>query len=161
MIVILTQPETCASDPCVDENTEYCSDSNGSSEFKCVCHEGFDGIHCEYRCPLECTKYEICESEIDSSSIKKWKCINTQPIFPTVCEANPCCESGPTPLCCQNGVCSNDNFVFNATINNANECQCLCTDNFAGLFKYSHHIKTFNETGPTDCMCFMMSFLEI
>ena len=51
------------------------------------------------------------------------------------CLANPCCESGPTPLCCQNGVCSNENFVFNATTNNANECQCLCTDNFTGLFK--------------------------
>ena len=51
------------------------------------------------------------------------------------CEANPCCESGPTPLCCQNGVCNNVNFVFNATTNNADECQCLCTDNFSGLFK--------------------------
>ena len=61
--------------------------------------------------------------------------IPTTTIPPEVCEANPCCESGPTPLCCQNGVCSNDNFVFNATTNNANECQCLCTDNFSGLFK--------------------------
>ena len=49
-----------------------------------------------------------------------------------VCEANPCCESGPTPLCCQNGVCSNENFVYNATLNNADQCQCLCTDNFSG-----------------------------
>ena len=51
---------------------------------------------------------------------------------PEVCEANPCCESAPTPLCCQNGVCSNENFVYNATLDNANECQCLCTDNFSG-----------------------------
>ena len=50
-----------------------------------------------------------------------------------VCEANPCCESGPNPLCCQNGVCSNENFVFNATSNNTDECQCRCSDNFSGL----------------------------
>ena len=144
MIVILTQPETCASDPCVDENTEYCSDSNGSSEFKCVCHEGFDGIHCEYKCPLECKEYEICVSEIDSSSIKKWECITS--FVPEVCEANPCCKSGLNPeLCCQNGVCSNDNYVFtgDAITNNTDECGCLCTDNFSGLFKYSHHMKGF------------------
>ena len=48
----------------------------------------------------------------------------------------PCCESGPTPLCCLNGVCSNENFVYNTIMDNADECQCLCTDNFTGLFKY-------------------------
>ena len=57
---------------------------------------------------------------------------------PPACEANPCCENGPEPLCCQNGVCSNDNFVFNGT--NANECQCLCTDNYSGLIKWQSSI---------------------
>ena len=48
------------------------------------------------------------------------------------CEANPCCESSiVTALCCENGVCSNDTFIFNGT--NADECKCLCTDNFTGL----------------------------
>ena len=46
------------------------------------------------------------------------------------CQANRCCENGPNPLCCQNGVCNDDNFVFNGT--NANECQCLCSVNFSG-----------------------------
>ena len=55
---------------------------------------------------------------------------NEIPDNPWVCEANPCCENGPIPLCCQNGVCSNENFVFNGT--NDDECQCLCTDNFSG-----------------------------
>ena len=61
--------------------------------------------------------------------------------LPAECEANPCCESGSRQnwLCCQNGVCGDDNFVFNATTNNADECQCLCTDNFSGLFKYSQY----------------------
>ena len=64
MIVILPQngPETCATDPCVANNTIYCSDSGGSSEYKCVCNEGFDGQHCEYECPLECEENEICIS---------------------------------------------------------------------------------------------------
>ena len=48
----------------------------------------------------------------------------------------PCCESGPSPLCCQHGVCSNENFVYNAIMDNTDECQCLCSDNFTGLFKY-------------------------
>ena len=54
-----------------------------------------------------------------------------------VCEANPCCRSGPNPeLCCQNGVCSDENYVFSgdAITNNSDECKCLCTDNFGGLF---------------------------
>ena len=55
---------------------------------------------------------------------------------PEECEANACCESGPREnwLCCQNGVCNNDNFVFvgNATTNNTDECACLCTENFSG-----------------------------
>ena len=124
-------------------NTEFCSDSNGSSQYKCICNEGFDGIHCEHKCPLEtltlCEEDEICISEIDSS-YQKWECIS-EVIYE--CKANLCCENGPNPLCCQNGVCSNENFVFNATTNNANECQCLCTSNFAGLLKYSHHMKGF------------------
>ena len=141
MIVILPQngPETCATDPCVVNNTEFCSDSDGNSEFKCNCHEGFDGQHCEYECSLECKENEICISEIESS-YQKWKCISE---VINECEANPCCGNGPNPLCCQNGVCSNENFVFNPTTNNADECQCICTDNFSGLSKYSHHIKWF------------------
>ena len=62
------------------------------------------------------------------------------------CGANPCCGSGPNPeLCCQNGVCSNENYVFagDAITNNTDECQCLCTNNFSGLFKYSYQIKMF------------------
>ena len=119
-----------------------CSDNAGTQEFECLCNEGFDGKRCEHKCPLECKADEICISNIDSSNIyenayQNWECIFRP------CEANPCCEDGPNPLCCQNGVCSNDNFVFNPTTNNADECQCLCTDNFSGLFKYSHHIKWF------------------
>ena len=65
----------------------------------------------------------------------------TSAIFetPEVCQANPCCENGPNPLCCQNGVCNNENFVFNTTLNNTDDCQCLCTDNFAGLFIYAQY----------------------
>ena len=59
---------------------------------------------------------------------------STKFAFDEVCV--PCCESGPTPLCCQHGVCSNENFVYNTIMDNADECQCLCTDNFTGLFKY-------------------------
>ena len=136
MIVILPQPETnsppvtCATEPCVDDNTSHCSDLNGSSEFKCVCLEGFGGTLCESKCPSECKTNENCISKINNiTSIEEWQCI---PAFP--CEANPCCEDSPTPLCCQNGVCNNENFVFNALTNNADECQCLCTDNFSGLF---------------------------
>ena len=65
---------------------------------------------------------------------------------PIECEANLCCESGPYPLCCQNGVCSNDNIIYNATTNNIDECACLCTDNFTGLFKYiQYYIVVFIE----------------
>ena len=46
------------------------------------------------------------------------------------CNATSCCEDGPNPLCCQNGVCSNPNFTF--TGNNADQCQCLCPDNWGG-----------------------------
>ena len=47
------------------------------------------------------------------------------------CEGNPCCENGPNPLCClNNGVCSNENFVYNGT--NSDECQCNCNDSFTG-----------------------------
>ena len=140
MKVILPQshPATCATDPFVDENTLYCSDSGGSSAYKCVCNEGFDGLRCEHKCPIDCETNEICISKIDSS-YQSWECI-----FP--CEGNSCCRSGPNlGLCCQNGVCSNDNYVFtgDAITNNTDECGCLCTDNFSGLFKYSHHMKGF------------------
>ena len=78
----------------------------------------------------------------DSNGTEKFKC-ECSPRFegPScelfICEANPCCESGPTPLCCRNGVCSNDDFVYNPIINNVDECQCLCKDNYTGSFKYS------------------------
>ena len=111
-------------------NTEYCFDSNGSQEFKCECNEGFDGPRCEDECSLECEEKEICTSRINLNGIKTFVC---------ACNLNPCCGSGPTPLCCQNGVCGNENFVYNATLNNADECQCLCTDNFTGSFKYKYY----------------------
>ena len=111
----------------VGNNTKYCSDLNGSSEFKCVCQEGFGGTHCENKCPLECKANEKCISDINSiTSIEEWKCISVCPGS----EVISCCGNGPTPLCCQNGVCSNNNFVFNET--NADECKCLCTDNYSG-----------------------------
>ena len=48
------------------------------------------------------------------------------------CDANPCCVDGPNPLCCgDNGVCSNNNFIFNVT--NTDQCECLCDGNFTGL----------------------------
>ena len=152
MIVILRQPETCATKPCNGENTEYCSDSNGNSEFKCVCHDGFDGTRCEYKCPLDCKENQICISEISeidsTTSVKNWECILANP--PEVCEANPCCESGPNPLCCQNGVCSNEYFVYNATFNNADECGCLCTDNFTGSLKQRLLYGEINWTDSLD-----------
>ena len=46
------------------------------------------------------------------------------------CEGNACCENSPNPLCCLNGVCSNENFVFNGT--NSDQCQCECNDGFTG-----------------------------
>ena len=82
-------------------------------------------------------KPDSCDDGFECQSVNglgKVECVEKVTTASPVCEANPCCESGPTPLCCQNGVCSNDNFVFNANTNNANECQCICTDNFAGLF---------------------------
>ena len=83
-----------------------------------------------------CADNEVCRS-IDGLGKVECDPITTVPpvtTAPEKCEANPCCESSPREnwLCCQNGVCSNDNFVFNATTNNINECACLCTDNFSG-----------------------------
>ena len=114
-------------------------------------------------------KPDSCDDGFECRSVNglgKVECVEKVEITTAspVCEANPCCESGPNPeLCCQNGVCSNENYVFigDAITNNTDECKCLCTDNFSGLFKYSHHIETFNETDAPDCMCFMISFLEI
>ena len=120
-------------------NTEYCFDSNGSQEFKCECNEGFDGPRCEDECSLVCEKNEICTSEINVNGTKTFEC---------VCNGNSCCESGPTRFCCQNGVCSNDDFVFNGT--NANECQCLCTDNFTGSCKYRLSYGKINGTDSLD-----------
>ena len=72
----------------MSENTRYCSDSNGNSEFKCVCHEGFVGTLCEFKCPLECNENEICVWEIESTtSIEKWRCGKT-------CASTPCQASG-------------------------------------------------------------------
>ena len=55
-------------------NTEYCSDVNGSQEFKCECHKGFDGKRCEISvCPLNCENNGICKSEIVDGN-KMWEC---------------------------------------------------------------------------------------
>ena len=80
-----------------------------------------------------------------------YDCVETT-LPPEVCNANPCCESGPNPLCCQNGVCSNENFVYNATTDNADECSCLCTDNFSGEVKYrnNHTYKKINGIDSLD-----------
>ena len=55
------------------------------------------------------------------------------------CEGNVCCENGPNPLCCLNGVCSNENFVFNGT--NSDECHCICNDSFTGLIVLHINLK--------------------
>ena len=85
MKVILPQshPATCATDPFVDENTLYCSASGGSSAYKCVCNEGFDGLRCEHKCPIDCKTDEICISKIDSSNIygnayQNWEWLNSE-----------------------------------------------------------------------------------
>ena len=47
------------------------------------------------------------------------------------CDGNACCEDGPNALCCLNdGVCSNENFVYNGT--NLDECQCICNESYKG-----------------------------
>ena len=55
-------------------NTEYCSDLNGSQEFKCECNDGFDGKRCEVSvCPLDCQNDGNCKSEIFDGK-KNWEC---------------------------------------------------------------------------------------
>ena len=94
-------------------------------------------------------KPDSCPDDLECRSVNglgKVDCVPQTTAPPPVCEANPCCKSGTNPeLCCQNGVCSDENYVFtgDAITNNTDECGCLCTDNFSGLFKYSHHIKGF------------------
>ena len=59
-------------------NTEYCFDSNGNTEFKCECNEGFDGKRCEDVCFLECGINGRCATEIDiTTGIKQSKCLCT------------------------------------------------------------------------------------
>ena len=57
-------------------NTRYCSDMNGSQEFKCECNDGFDGKRCEISaCPLICENDGECKSEIKNiTNIKEWYC---------------------------------------------------------------------------------------
>ena len=57
-------------------NTEYCSDMNGSQEYKCECKDGFDGNRCEIEnCPFNCENGRVCKSEINKiTNIKEWKC---------------------------------------------------------------------------------------
>ena len=89
-------------------NTASCSDVSGTQEFKCDCNDRFDGKRCEINLPFEC-------------------------------DGNPCCENGPNALCCaNNGVCSNENFVFNGT--NSDECKCLCDDYFTGYIEFKKNI---------------------
>ena len=59
-------------------NTEYCSDLNGSQEFKCECKDGFDGNRCEVSvCPVNfCKNNGICKSEIvDGKKIYECDCL--------------------------------------------------------------------------------------
>ena len=54
-------------------NTEYCYDSNGNSEFKCECNEGFDGKRCEDECSLDCGIHGSCTTEINiTTGTKEW-----------------------------------------------------------------------------------------
>ena len=111
-------------------NTIYCSDSNGSSEFKCVCYEGFDGTRCEFKCPSEilasCKENETCQSDIDNTtSIKEWKCID-------MC-ATIDCGNGT----CIGGTCNCDQKYVN--VDNFCEKTCALTpcqesDIFSSLF---------------------------
>ena len=102
---------------------------NETGEFKCECNEGFDGKRCDEKCILTCAINELCTTGINEiTGTKKWIC---KPKLPE-CNANPCCDSSlETALCCDHGACSNPNFIFNGT--NADQCQCLCTDNWTGL----------------------------
>ena len=101
---------------------------NGTGEFKCECRDGFDGKRCDEVCSLFCAKDEFCTTQINDDNIKTWIC---EPVLPD-CNGNRCCtDSRETAICCENGVCSNPNFIFNET--NADECKCVCTDNYAGL----------------------------
>ena len=55
-------------------NTQYCSDLNGSQEFKCECNDGFDGKRCEVSvCALDCQNDGNCKSEIFDGK-KNWEC---------------------------------------------------------------------------------------
>ena len=51
-------------------NTEYCSDTNGSQEFKCVCNDGFDGKRCEFSCQNNGKSLY----KIDGDGIMIWEC---------------------------------------------------------------------------------------
>ena len=58
-------------------NTEYCSDINGSQEFKCECKDRFDGKRCEISlCPLDYCKHNgTCTTEINSiTGTVQWIC---------------------------------------------------------------------------------------
>ena len=75
--------------------------------------------------PDSCPKYKECKSVNGFD----FECVS-------LCDGNLCCEDGPNPLCCLNdGVCSDDNFVFNGT--NSDECQCICQNSFKGKFAYN------------------------
>ena len=55
-------------------NTEYCSDTNGNQEFKCVCNDGFDGERCEFSCPINCANDGKCLYKIDGDGVMIWEC---------------------------------------------------------------------------------------
>ena len=62
-------------------NTNNCFDSDGTTEFKCNCNDGFDGKICEKECSLKCENNGICQWNIpeteavnNSVSIKNMKC---------------------------------------------------------------------------------------
>ena len=57
-------------------NTAYCSDTNGSQEFKCVCNDGFTGKRCEISCPINCGNNGKCLYKIDQDGkiIEKCEC---------------------------------------------------------------------------------------
>ena len=46
-----------------------------SSEFKCVCNEGFSGTRCENKCPLKCENNGNCTLDGIKEGIKQWKCL--------------------------------------------------------------------------------------
>ena len=106
-------------------NTEYCSDMDGSQEFRCQCNDGFDGKRCEIVCPLDCKNGGSCITKMTTkTNNKQWKCncpsqftgekhSNIKEITKMFCQGSTC--DIPTSVKpCQNGGSSTNKILAQA-----------------------------------------------